>query len=239
MHSNKSIIKIFVIIFILSFSFANVFALSWSQKTTINNNRGGKINLTYWTATSDLKDGFYKSLPFTEDKIKSVFSSANNTVESVNIKKFSDSTLVNIAIGFKDIQKINTASGFSNAKVTWFKGEDSITFMYKLDKITDFSSASKISYVFVLPAKEIFRTSGVKDKDNSVVYGLNSERMANGAEFFVIFNSTDDSSGKQTSDSGNKESGKGCGLFGIELPLIFFSGLFMMFASRKNKKYQK
>jgi len=227
------------LILILSFSFSNVFALHWHQKITVKNNRSGEVRLIYSTANSDINaNGFFNSIPFADDKIRATYTSNNNTIQSVNVRKSSDSTFANVLIIFKDIQQLSTASGFSKAKITWFKNEDSTVFMYKQEKTSDFQTGSKISFVFELPAAEILRTSGIKEKDNTVMYGVKSENMANGPVFFVVFANSEESKNTANDNSNNKsdkeESSEGCGLFGIEMPLIF--GFGMLLLRRRIKK---
>jgi len=235
MHKFKLVSKFLIVI--LGFSFSNVFALTWHQKITVNNNRSGEVRLIYSTATSDINaNGLFNTIPFAEDKIRAAFSSDNNTIQSVNLRKSSDSTFANVLIKFKDIQQISSASGFSKAKITWYKNEDSTVFMYKLDKSTEFQSGSKISFVFELPSIEIMRTSGMKENANTVIYGVKPENMANGPGFFVVFKNSADSkntTSDNSKDNKDKEEGS-CGLFGIEMPLIF--GLGMLLIRRRNKK---
>ncbi|MBK9332790.1 MAG: hypothetical protein IPM96_10425 [Ignavibacteria bacterium] len=235
MHKFKLVSKFLIII--LSFSFSNVFALHWHQKITVNNNKSGEVRLIYSTANSEINaNGFFNSIPFADDKIRATYTSDNNTIHSVNVRKSSDSTFANVLIKFKDIQQLITASGFSKAKITWYKNEDSTVFMYNQDKTTDFQSGSKISFVFELPSTEILRTSGIKDNDNTVMYGVKSENMANGPVFYVVFKNSEESknSASDNDESYNeKESGR-CGLFGIEMPIIFgFSMLLLRIRFKK------
>ncbi|MEO8664084.1 MAG: hypothetical protein ABI462_01195 [Ignavibacteria bacterium] len=233
-------LKTTAMIFFACLVFSNASALNWFQKTSINNDRSGKLKLTYWTASSELKNvDTYKSLPFTEDKIRSFFSSENNTIESVSIGKNNpDTTYINIFINFKDIQKINSAAGFSRIKVTWYKNSDSTVFLYQLNKDEQLSDDISASYTFILPTNAVIRTAGAKTNDSTVSMGLKPDTFKNGTTLFAVFknvntnsgpvSSQSDSTKKQNEGAGSEDPRKKCGPFGFELPLIFAFGLFLM-----------
>ena len=225
----KKTILFTIIFWVIIFSFSNSFALDYSQKTTINNDKTGTIRIQYSANNSEIKGAeVYMSLPFKEDKIKAAFSSDNNKVQSVTVNPNKDGkTNVSVVITFKYIGKLNTSSFFSNVKITYFVSGDSTTFIYELPKNEQIPSDFIPVYVFELPSKEIIKSSGTI-KGNSVQYGLVSEKVKNGIKMFATFlnsneqvasdNKTD---GKKSSD--DKEEGS-CGLFGIELPIILGIG---------------
>lgn len=237
MIKNKVLTNVIALIFILGFFYSNSFALSWFQKTSIENNKSGTITISYSASNSELKGAdFFKSLPFSEEKIKSTYSSDNNKIQNIVLnKKRQDSTFVNVILSFKDINKINTASGFSKVKVTWYKNADSTVFMYKVDQNEEFANNVIASCLFELPTNEIIRSSGIKKGDNAFSLQIKPESFKNGYNVFAVFkNSADNQDNKQTTGKDEKESGKGCGLFGVEMPFIFGMGL--LFIRRRLKK---
>jgi len=237
----KKIIEISaVLLFLIStFSISNVFALDWFQNTKINNDRSGTIRIFYWTNSSDVKgNDSFKGLPFTEEKIRAAFGSDNNKIQTLKVKtNNSDTASVNLVIAFKDIQKINTAPGFAYSKIVWYKNADSTVFMAQMEKETDYLSTDKIIYTFVLPTTEIVKTTGTKTNENTVTYGLNTNNLANGANFVITFkNSNDVNTSSNDGNKSNDGNEKSCGLFGIELPFVLFSGLSYVLINRKKKK---
>ncbi|MEO8664083.1 MAG: hypothetical protein ABI462_01190 [Ignavibacteria bacterium] len=238
MHKKFLGISFCIMIITAMFSFSNVYALNWYQITTINNNRSGKIKINYLAKASDVKGSeFYKGLPFTKEAIKSTFGSDNNVIGGLSINTNNPTDIsISFEIAFKDIQKIISAPGFSKSKITWYKNGDSTVFLYLMEKKTDFSADDQVVYTFVLPTTDITSTTGKKAKDNTVTYGLNIDNLARGASFVMTFkNSKDNTEAAGTDDTSKTNSGKGgCGLFGIELPLLF--GLGMFFVKRSKKK---
>lgn len=239
MSSLKEKTIFFAIIFGISiFSFSNSYALDYTQKTTINNNKSGTIRIQYSANNSEIKGAdVFMSLPFKEDKIKAAFSSDNNVIQSVSVNPNKDGkTNVLVVMNFKYIGKLNTSSFFSNVNITYFVSGDSTTFIYELPKNGQIPSDFTPVYTFELPTKEIVKSSGTI-KGNSIEYGLVSEKVKNGIKLFAIFINSNEqlTSDKKTDDkksNEDKEEGS-CGLFGIELPIIL--GLGYAF-SRKFKK---
>ncbi|MBK9332326.1 MAG: hypothetical protein IPM96_08025 [Ignavibacteria bacterium] len=196
------------VLIILNFLFflttSEVIALNWYQETTINNDRSGLIKITYWDAKLKIKESeIYQSLPFTEDKIRSFYSSDNNSIENIKINKNnSETTYVNVTIAFKDLLKINTAEGFLKIKPTWYISADSTVFLYKFDKNEEFKNLSSCIFTFELPTIEILRFSGIKTKDNSFSVKVDAESFSTGTTVFAVFKNSDDIS---ASDGKNKD----------------------------------
>ncbi|MBK9332324.1 MAG: hypothetical protein IPM96_08015 [Ignavibacteria bacterium] len=177
MLKKTHLITTFIVFLFLTLSYSNVFALYWYQHTSINNDKSGTIKIFYKTANSELKEAYIDNFfPFSEEKIKEIFSSDNNIIQDIAInKKKQDSTFVNITISFKDINKINTASAFSNVKITWYKNADSTIFIYKADKNDVIPDNIDASCTFELPAKEIVGSSGTKKAIICFLFQLNHQ----------------------------------------------------------------
>lgn len=236
MFVKKPALTIISIFLLLGISFSNSFALSWFQKTSINNDRSGTITISYSISNSDLKGAeIYKSLPFTEDKIKSIYSSDNNKVSNFKINKKNDSTTVNIVLSIKNIVNLKSAPGFSNINVTWYKNGDSTVFMYKADGNSEFADNVLASCTYELPTNEILRSSGIKKGDNSFSLQIKPENFKNGYTIFAVFKNIAGDTKSETTTGNDKEGESGgCGLFGIEMPLIF--GFGMLLLRRRIKK---
>lgn len=237
MFKKKSLVRISILIFLIGFYYTNSFALTWFQKTTINKDQSGTMTISYSTSNSELKGAeIFKSLPFTEDKIRETFSSGNNKIKSINVNnKKPDSTSVTVLISFQNINKLNTSPGFSKLKTTWYKNGDSTVFMYQTDKNAEFADNVAASCIFELPTKEILRSSGTKKGDNAISLQIKPENFKNGYTVFAVFKNLEGGQEKNsTTGKDEKESGKSCGLFGIEMPFIFSLG--MLLIRRRIKK---
>jgi len=242
----SGVLIILNVLFFLTTS--EVIALNWYQETTINSDRSGLIKITYWDAKSEIKESeIYQSLPFTEDKIRSFYTSGNNSVENIKINKNNpETTYVNVTIAFKDILKINTAEGFLKIKPTWFISADSTVFLYQFDKNEEFKNIASCIYTFVLPTKEILRFSGIK-KENSFSIKINAEYFSSGTTVFAVFKNSDDisaSDGQKLDDNVNKENKPDnsntknkCGIFSLEPAMILGIGLYI--SKRNNRKKAK
>ena len=233
---NLSFSRFFLVLILIScLSSSNVFSLSLYQESKINIDRSGSLKLNYWESTSKIKDSeFFDSTPFTEDKIREIFSSENNVIDKITISKNNpDTTFVNVFITFKDILKINTAPGFSKTNLTWYVTADSITFLCKFEKNNDYAKFSPAIFKFELPAKEILRSSGKKE-NNSFSVKVDSEYFQTGTTIFAVFKKSDNDNSSIPSNENesvvieneNSESNKKCGLFSIELPILILFGLF-------------
>ncbi|MBS1516793.1 MAG: hypothetical protein JSS91_01760 [Bacteroidetes bacterium] len=242
MNTSTKIIATLVLISALSIiSLNNVFALDYFQKTTINKDKSGTIEIRYSALNSELNGAdVYQTLPFKEDKIRAAYTSANNKVQSVNINtKDKDKVSIFAIIKFDYIGKIITAPAFSKIKVTYYENGDNISFMYELPKNDQAPQDISPVYTFILPAKEITKTSGTI-KDNSVVYGLKPEKLKSGVTLFANFvvsdkNTAANNNSNKPGETKKEEKEKGsCGLFGIELPLVI--GLGYAFSRKFRKK---
>ncbi len=223
--------KLFLIIVLSLIGYNVTFAgdVNWFLKMKLNSDRSGSAVLTYWTATSNIKgQDVYNTIPFSDEKIKSSYSSDNNKIESISLSKNNpETTYVNISIKYKDIINLGTAPGFSTSKMSLFSGGDTTVFSFKLEK-EGFAPNVNITYGIELPTTEIYRTSGFKSKDNYIVWGIPAERIKTGMDQYAVFKTSADfkSDNKPAGDEPRK--GGGCGLFGMEFPLIFCFGLLLL-----------
>ena len=197
------------------------------QKTTLKEDGSGSMKLHYWTKMSNLNMGDeIGGFSFSDDKVKSDFTSGNCTPSDVKIEeKLDDSTKhVNLMVTFKDINKLSDAKGFSKTKQSWTKGKDGMDFKYTLMKDTANAGQMgmneyKLSYTFEFPA-EVTATNGNKD-GKTVTWNKTVADLTNDVDMTATVKT---------------EGGKKCGLFGYELPVIFLFGMTFMYTVRRRKK---
>ena len=225
-NTQKTFIKslfIFVTAFGLAFYFTA--CVNVNQKTAINSDGSGTIKLEYWAKMNNLKSSTeLGSFSFKEDKAKQNYTSSNSEVTSIKIEdKLDDSTKhVYMDIKFKDFNNLTSAKGFEKTKASWKEGKEGKDFSFTLMQDTSNaktmgSSDYKLTYTFEFPG-EVMQTNGRKD-GKSVVWEKTLADLKKDVEMTATV----------------KDEGKKCGLFGIEMPLVFAIGM-MLLAGFKRKK---
>lgn len=194
------------------------------QKTMINNDGSGNVVLHYWTKYSNLSMGDeVGGFAFAESKVRENYSSANTEVTEVKIEKNDvDSTShVNVKLNFKDFNKLNEAKAYSKITPVWTKGDNGMTFSYTIASDTTSNNMGMNEYTLTYAfefAGDVIETNGRKDGSNRVIWEKTVADLKND----LVFTAT------------VKSGGKGCGLFGIELPIVILLGSLLIF--RRNKK---
>lgn len=196
------------------------------QKTVIKNDGSGSMKVHYWTKMSNLSTSTeLGSFSFDKDKAKTNYTSSNNEVEDVKIEdKLDDSTKhVTLEVKFKNINDISSAKGFEKVKASWKESKEGMDFAYTLLKDTANAknmgaSDTKLTYEFEFPG-EVLQTNGNKD-GKSVKW---NKTLADLKEDINMTASV-------------KTSGKKCGLFGMEFPLLALAGMAFTSLSFKKKK---
>jgi len=216
-------------VFTLAFGLAFYFTacVNVNQKTTLNSDGSGTIKLEYWAKMNNLKSTTdLGSFSFKEDKAKQNYTSSNSEVTNIKIEdKLDDSTKhVYMDIKFKDLNNLTSAKGFEKTKASWKEGKEGKDFMFTLlqdtsNSKTMGSSDYKLTYTFEFPG-EVLKTNGRKD-GKSVIWEKTLADLKTDVEMTATV----------------KDEGKKCGLFGIEMPLVFALGMTLLAGiNRKRKK---
>jgi len=196
-----------------------------TQKTVINFDGSGTMTLNYATKTNNLSigdnvGGFY----FSESKIRETYTSENSEIKNLKIENSEKDSLVtvNLELSFKDFNKLNSAKGFARTESEW-KAENDI-YKFKFYILKDSINASipgmdnyNFKYEFNFPGL-VSETNGTRDGNRNVVWEIAVSQFKNNVELNAII---------------EKEKG-GCGMFGIELPLLF---LLLLLPKLKNIKH--
>lgn len=229
-------------------------AVKYYQSNKVKKDGSIIINITYSAKESELKDNMSGDLPFTEDAVRQFFSSPNSEIKKCLVYKDPSDKIISgvtLEINARDINKISTIKGFENFKTNWLKGESGMTFNW-LVPIAFVKDNSIDTYQFVLTFEDkIISTNGVL-KDSTCNWYVFADKMNPGGAFFVAAVSSGENSNKTTvptetsvKTGGDKKSEdvdlqggkpKSCGLFSIELPIIFFCGLIISYKVRIKKK---
>jgi hypothetical protein len=195
------------------------------QKTVLKSDGSGSMAIKYWTKSSNVTGEELGVFGFTEEKVKANYTSPNSEVSDIKIEKneTTDSLIkVSLNVKFKDLNKLSDAKSFSKIKSSWIKGKDGMDFKYTL--LQDTSNANtfgasdyKLNYEFEFPG-EILSTNGKKDGTK------------------VIWNKTVADLKEDLDFTATVKAAKKCGLFGIELPVIFIIGMVSMVAIRNRRR---
>jgi len=222
----KNIFKsVLLISFVLVLGIFLVGCVNYEQKTELTNDGSGDMQIHYWTKMSNLKSSTkVGNFNFAEADVKSDYTSSNTEVKDVKIEeKLDDSTKhVRVTVSFKDVNKISDAKGFNKIKASWKEGDDGMDFSYLVPKDTSAaknmgSNENKLYYEFKFPG-EVLKTNGSKDGE-TVKWDKTLADLKEDLEMTATI-----------------KSGKKCGLFGFELPLVLGLGLTILITSRKFRK---
>lgn len=192
------------------------------QKTKLDADGSGTMSVKYWTKSSNVSGEELSGFGFTEAKVKSNYTSSNTEPSDIKIEKnaTTDSTsVVTLKVKFKDINKLSDAAAFKKIKASYVDGKEGKDFKYVL--LQDTASAKnmgmneyKLTYEFEFPG-EVVTTNGNKDgqkvKWEKTVADLKSD---------IEMTAT-------------VKAGKKCGLFGMELPIIFLLGMGFIYLRRR------
>lgn len=225
--ANSCIKPALLFTFAICMAFYFTACVNVNQKATINSDGSGTIKLEYWAKMKNLKSSTeLGSFSFKEDKAKQNYTSSNSEVTSVKIEdKLDDSTKhVYLDIKFKDFNNLTSAKGFEKTRASWKEGKEGKDFMFTLMQDTANaksmgSSDYKLTYTFEFPG-EVTQTNGRKD-GKSVVWEKTLADLKKDVEMTATV---------------KDEGGKKCGLFGLEMPLIFGLGMMLINRYRKHKK---
>lgn len=213
-----------------------------NQKTKINKDLSGEMVLHYWSPTNYIDIGDINmgdeisGYSFIDSEIKKKYSSGNMEITNMRrVKSNADTTThIEINIVFKDINKLSESNGFSNIEVSFLKGNDGMDFRYFIPKDTTLrlnyvKDINTLEYSFEFPEEVISSNGTIESTENE-----KGEKMNNLVrwKFQLSDHAKEDFELKATV----KKSFNICGMFGIELPVIFLFGMVLLNSKRIFKK---
>ncbi len=192
------------------------------QKTKLSADGSGTMSVKYWTKSSNVTGDELSGFGFTEAKVKSNYTSSNTEPTDIKVEKnaTTDSTsVVTLNVKFKDINKLSEAKAFAKIKASFVDGKEGKDFKYVL--LQDTASAKnmgmsdyKLTYEFEFPG-EVLATNGTKDGQK------------------VKWEKTVADLKEDITMSATVKAGKKCGLFGMELPIVFLLGMGFIYLRRR------
>ncbi|MBK7445612.1 MAG: hypothetical protein IPJ45_06265 [Ignavibacteria bacterium] len=241
-----------LLIFFVSFIFLGG-AVSYVQDASFNNNGTGIISLTYSAKTSEVKssNNLIGNLPFSQDKINEYFNSANTKVtKAIVYKNKTDTTITSVAveINVSNLNKLKDAKAFTGVEAGWIKSDTGMVFSWLFTPAHAKTNSILLYQIGVKFEGEIKSTTGVL-KDNQANWYVLASKMNPGGAYFLAtiksdgttknpFGTSKESGDKKTTTETKTEENKpsGCGLFGLELPIIISLGFaFSKFAKRRKE----
>jgi len=192
------------------------------QKTKLNADGSGTMSVKYWTKSTNVSGDELAGFGFTEAKVKSNYTCSNSEPTDIKVEKNAttdSTTVVTLNVKFKDINKLSDASAFKKIKASYADGKEGKDFKYVL--LQDTAGAKnmgmndyKLTYEFEFPG-EVLKTNGNKD-GQKVKWEKTVADLKNDIEMTATV-----------------KAGKKCGLFGMELPIIFLLGMGFIYLRRR------
>lgn len=253
--NHKSFINRLIIlsVFLVSFMFFGG-AVKYVQNASFNNNGSGIISLTYSAKSSEVRsnNNIIGNLPFAQDKINEYFNSDVTKVTKSSVyKDKTDTTMtyVSVDLNISNLNKLKNAKAFTGVNAGWVKSDTGMVFSWLFTPAHAKTNSISIYQIGVTFEGEVKSTTGVL-KGNQSIWYVQTEKMNPGGAYFLTtiksdgstktpFSGTTKESGdKKTTTETKTEENKpsGCGLFGLELPIIISLGFaFSKFAKRRKE----
>lgn len=216
-----------------------------NQKTKINKDMSGEMVLHYWSPTNYVDIGDINmgddiaGYSFMDSEIKKKYSSGNMEITNMRrvLSNADTTTHIEINIVFKDINKLPESNGFANIEVSYLKGKDGMDFRYFIPKDTSIrknyvNDINTLEYIFEFP-DEVTSTNGtIESTTNEKGEKINNQVRW---KFQLLDHATEDFELTATV----KDSFSICGMFGIELPVVFLFGMVLLNSKRILRKKNK
>lgn len=203
----------------------------------------GSIKIIYSGNASFLIKNNYiiGNFPFNEEMAKKYFTSDNTEVKKAKLDfDVKDSIYyITIEVDFNDINKLSNTKGFSNIKSSYIKTDTGMVFNYILVANPEFYK-DFIEQSYTIKFEDKVKSMNGELKDNIVYWSKKQLKESDYNKDIILTATTEAGEHNVAGKSDDAEVNKGkktCGIFGIELPLIFLFGMFLSFRNkcRKNK----
>lgn len=213
-------------------------AVNFNQTITLKEDGSGSINILYLEKESTIKSKNFLigNLPFTKEKINEYFGSSKTKIfESTISANSKDNTIteVYVSLTFSSVSDLNSLKGLVNNQFSFSVSDSGNVFKSSISP--EFITLNSINQIYcVLNSKADIVSSNGQVKEKSVTWFRAKEYLNKNTTNFVatIFSKNIK---KTASQNIEQEKGKSCGLFGIELPIVFLFGTVLMNYRRKRK----
>ncbi|MCY7362999.1 MAG: hypothetical protein LH629_13190 [Ignavibacteria bacterium] len=258
MKSLKSYKQIYIVavLFLSFFIFGG--AVTYFQNASFNNNGTGIITVTYSAPTSEVtsKNSIIGNLPFTNEKITEYFTSPSTIVKKAVVykdPKDANNTAATVTIYTTDLNKLKEAKGFTDVQASWTNSDTGRVFRWLFAPEHKNNNSIGTYNVTINFEGDVRSTNGMLS-GKEVKYFITADKMNPAGVYYTATINSDGTTknpfantpASNTTQTGNtpttntetskedKKSG-GCGLFGIELPLILLGSLLISGKIRRKK----
>jgi len=205
-----------------------------NQKTKINKDLSGEMVLHYWSPSNMIDIGEINmgdeivGYSYIESEIKKKYSSGNMEITNMRrVKSNVDTTThIELNIVFKDFNKLSESNGFANNEASYVKGKDGMDFRYFIPKDTSIrmdyvKDINTLEYIFEFP-DEVTATNGTIEET------VNEKGEKKNNQVKWVFQLKDHATENFELTATVKDSFSICGMFGLELPIVFLFGMVIL-----------
>jgi hypothetical protein len=214
-------------------------SVKFYQSCKINNNGSILMNFTYSANISEIKKGnnLIGNLPFSNETVKEYFSFQGGAIKKTAIYKDpSDPNITGVSIDIlaSDYVNITKAKALNGINLGWMKKDTGTVFSWLvLPSFLDNNSVD--TYQFLLSTEGDIKSTNGLVKDNTCNWYIYRGKIDPKGAYFLATLKLDQSLASPQDTSKNNNSGKSCGLFGLELPILLLGG-FVISKQLKKKK---
>lgn len=222
--------KYYPVLFLL-LSFGLCSCINLEQKMSLNEDGSGTMQIHYWTHNSNITSEEIYGFGFTDYTVKKNYTSENSQPNDIVIERNdADSTThVRLSLKFRDVTRLPEASSFSKISADWSleEKEDVMVLIYRLlqDSINALSPGMnelKIVHEFTFPG-DVVGTNGMQN-GRTVRWENTVADLIHNVDLVA----------KVDPETQAQEDKKSCGLFGLELPIVF--GITLLFLRKTRRK---
>ena len=235
----KSLKVILIFLILNSFIPLSQAAVKMYQSCKVNNDGTVLMSFTYSANTAEITKGnnLIGNLPFSNETVKEYFSFPTGVIKKTAIYKDPanpNMTGVSIDILANDYSKVISAKALNGITIGWVKKDTGTVFSWLIPN-SYMQTNSIDTYQFLLSTGgEIKSTNGLV-KDNTCNWFIYKDKIDPKGAYFLATLKLDQSLASPQDTSKNNNSGKSCGLFGLELPILLLGGLVISKQLKKKK----
>ncbi|MBL0109229.1 MAG: hypothetical protein IPP52_18620 [Ignavibacteria bacterium] len=246
---NKIIFRNTIILAVLLFASYSYGGIKYFQSTKLNTDGSITMSITYSATSAEIakNKNLIGKFSFDQNQLKEYFNFSGATFLKSNLHKDPEDpnkTAVTVEINTKNIFKIMEARVFKDIKIAYLKSDTGMIFSWYIPNDYIVSNSIDTYNFFVTSDIEIKSTNGLMN-DNKINWFIFGNKPDPRGYYYVTtvksdgkFVTTETKDSKNNSDS-SADKKIGCGLFGIELPLIVFLGFAFSNISKRRKEYLK
>jgi len=198
----------------------------------IRNDGSGTITISYSAKQSFLGPMKYTvgNFSFNEELARKNFESPNTTLKLAKLDyDIKDSTyIITIELEFKELNDLAEIPGFNYAIVDIEPSDSSDVFKYVLLKNSElYKYINGVTFIAEFESP-VLSTNGTLEGNKVTWKNTINGKKSDPSNNLVYFANL-----KSNGSEGSGEKGKGCGLFGFELPFLVLGGLVLTYRRKK------